>query len=462
MPEFYKETENKLNEQKETPQQEGSAQEEEKAIQDDLSADNYTLENIEGKPFLKSGKRGKAHYICLTTKKIFYDRNMIIESLKKENPDEEKEVSLTESLLSGREADPNILDRIKKHIKKYIYFADERIYSLMTVFAALTHSYEPFDRIPYLWLNGQKGSGKTTLMSVVSDLVNNPIICANISTAALFRLVDEERPTLFIDEAEILDKRNATNHDILQVLNSGYERSGNVVRVIQYEPVTYSTYCPKVIAGINKLHPTIMDRCVKIEMKKSPNGVIPYIKTEEHLSEIKALKNELILSLPKIASGIELFRNSTEYEEIRLTIKNRDFDRWFPLLAIAYSLKTESVDLYSDILSLASKELEQKKMEKSRTPEAMCKKIVSEYAEFHLPLNGNKSNTRYFRADDIRDEIMEKDEYNDYTNKAEVTKVLKEIGARMTRLRVDEPGSPAVQIYIFDEEFFQKNENEEG
>src|SRR5438477_9499778 len=45
---------------------------------------------------------------------------------------------------------------------------------------------------------------KTTLMTLLSELVNRPEPAANISSPAFYRAIEELRPTLLIDEADTL------------------------------------------------------------------------------------------------------------------------------------------------------------------------------------------------------------------------------------------------------------------
>src|SRR5437867_13392297 len=65
----------------------------------------------------------------------------------------------------------------------------------------------------------QKQCGKTTLLTVLSHLVNRPEIAANLSPPAFFRVIEEIRPTLLIDEADTFLKRNV---ELRGILNAGY------------------------------------------------------------------------------------------------------------------------------------------------------------------------------------------------------------------------------------------------
>jgi hypothetical protein len=60
-------------------------------------------------------------------------------------------------------------------------------------------------------------------------LVNRPVVAANISSPALFRVIEEVRPTLLIDEADTFLQGN---DELRGILNSGYTRkTAYVVRV---------------------------------------------------------------------------------------------------------------------------------------------------------------------------------------------------------------------------------------
>src|SRR5437763_2936852 len=64
----------------------------------------------------------------------------------------------------------------------------------------------------------QKQCGKTTLLTLLSQLVSRPEIAANISPPAFFRVIEETRPTLLIDEGDTFLKRNG---ELRGILNAG-------------------------------------------------------------------------------------------------------------------------------------------------------------------------------------------------------------------------------------------------
>src|SRR5205814_5034442 len=126
--------------------------------------------------------------------------------------------------------------------------------------------------------------GKTTLWTVLSHLVNRPEIAANISPPAFFRVIEENRPTLLIDEADTFLKRNV---ELRGILNAGYTRdTAYVVRVSNQKGseresegapdrqkagsrlARFSCFCPKAIASIGRLPETLADRCILFWMQR--------------------------------------------------------------------------------------------------------------------------------------------------------------------------------------------------
>src|ERR1051326_1167730 len=85
-----------------------------------------------------------------------------------------------------------------------------------------TYVFELRDVSTYLGIESpEKRCGKTTLLGVLSKLVNRPVAAANISPPAFFRLIEEVRPTLLIDET---DTFLAGSYELRGILNAGYKR----------------------------------------------------------------------------------------------------------------------------------------------------------------------------------------------------------------------------------------------
>src|SRR6266404_2949680 len=128
--------------------------------------------------------------------------------------------------------------------------------------------------------------GKSTLVTVLSELAHRSVVSSNISPPAFFRVIEDFQPTLFIDEA---DTFLPDNQALRGILNSGYTRkTAYVMRVANQascesipdsqpstnnpQLVRFSCWCPKVIARIGRLPITLADRFIVIRMqRKTPN-----------------------------------------------------------------------------------------------------------------------------------------------------------------------------------------------
>jgi putative DNA primase/helicase len=135
--------------------------------------------------------------------------------------------------------------------------------------------------------------GKTTLLGLVGFLVPRSLPSVGISPAALFRAIEKWRPTLIIDEADVVF---AENEDLRAVVNSGWTRGQGVLRCEgdDHEPKLFPTFCPKAI-GLKgrKLPDTTASRAIVIELKRklAHETVADFRHIDD--SELNALRQQL-------------------------------------------------------------------------------------------------------------------------------------------------------------------------
>ena len=53
-------------------------------------------------------------------------------------------------------------------------------------------------------------SGKSTTLEIVHNLTPRPVIAGSITTSSLFRIVEAEKPTLLIDEADNVVRKDSS------------------------------------------------------------------------------------------------------------------------------------------------------------------------------------------------------------------------------------------------------------
>ncbi len=94
-----------------------------------------------------------------------------------------------------------------------------------------TYTYKAFTILPKLLLTSPvMRCGKTTVLEMVGRCVHNPLFTANITTASLYRTIDQWEPTVMIDEGDTFLNYNKR---LTGIINSGH--SSKVSDVIRCE-----------------------------------------------------------------------------------------------------------------------------------------------------------------------------------------------------------------------------------
>jgi len=168
-----------------------------------------------------------------------------------------------------------LLETCQAWNRRYAVVSDEQAI-IMAAWTLHTYVFDAFEVTPYLFISSpEKGSGKSTLLRVLKAVACRGRSSSGMSPAALARVVEASRPTLFLDEIDAQMKGNKeTAENIRGILNSGYEPEGVYTRCVgnDFEVKDYPTFCPKCLAGIGKLWDTVSDRSIIIEMRRNLPG----------------------------------------------------------------------------------------------------------------------------------------------------------------------------------------------
>ena len=220
-----------------------------------------------------------------------------------------------------------------------------------------TYAFELRDVTAYLGIESpEKRCGKTTLLGVLNELVNRPIAAANISSPAFFRVIEEARPTLLIDEADTL---LAGNDELRGILNSGYTRSTAYVVRVGFQDganasgahrlpsaedetagvkaagmgsrlARFSCWCPKVMAAIGRLPETLEDRCIVVRMQRKTARERCERLRELDRRQTGILRQQCARFVADHAEAIGQMK-----PPIPESLNDRAADLWEPLLALA-------------------------------------------------------------------------------------------------------------------------------
>jgi hypothetical protein len=191
-----------------------------------------------------------------------------------------------------------LLDDVRTFVRRHVVLSGAQAVAVV-LFAAHTHVFEAFSCTAYLDIfSAEKRSGKTRLLEVLELLVNAPLSTANISDAALYRVVDKRRPTVLIDEVEAIFGKKAQREELRGIVNAGFRKGAIVHRMggaSNTKLQTFHVYCPKAFAGIgDSLPDTVRDRSIPIRLKRRTRAqTIERFRLRDVQAEGHALRDRL-------------------------------------------------------------------------------------------------------------------------------------------------------------------------
>jgi putative DNA primase/helicase len=222
-----------------------------------------------------------------------------------------------------------LLDGIAGAIRRHVVLADTAC-AAAALWIVHTYLLDVFSISPRLGVvSPTKRCGKTTLLDVLGCLVLRSLPAANVTAAAVFRVIEMYHPTLLVDEADTFLR---DNDELRGVINSGHRKGGKVLRTVgeDHEPRAFSTYGACAVALIGTLPDTLHDRSVPIDLKRR-------LKTEQ----IEPFRCDRAGHLDVLArkaarwTADHAVRIGELDPELPAEIINREADNWRPLLAIA-------------------------------------------------------------------------------------------------------------------------------
>jgi hypothetical protein len=144
-----------------------------------------------------------------------------------------------------------LLNGLAKAVRKYVALSD---FARDTTALWTLHTYliDRFLVSPRLGIHSPtKQCGKTTLLDILSRLALRSLSTANVTCAAIFRVIEGYQPTLLVDEA---DTFLHDNDELRGVLN-GNRKGSQVLRTVgdDFEVRAFATYSACAIALIGSL-----------------------------------------------------------------------------------------------------------------------------------------------------------------------------------------------------------------
>jgi len=216
-----------------------------------------------------------------------------------------------------------------------------------------------FLTFPRLDLRGERGSGKTKLLSILSGASYNGLLRVCPTPAVLFRLAESLRATLCLDEIEGLAKDD--RREILAIINQGYKAGGRVDRCEGDDQTlrSYDVYAPMALAGIQGLNRVTEDRAITLVLRRAQDR--KRLNAEVNLAdqqfvEVRDLCYRLALSRWQEVADAQAQFVFPDW------LVGRERELWRPLLTIATVAEREepSLGLLQDLLTFAREQGEER------------------------------------------------------------------------------------------------------
>lgn len=238
---------------------------------------------------------------------------------------------LTEDTTAGGGA--ALLDRLRAALTRYVSLPSLETADAIALWIAATHAQPAWAHAPRLVIRGpEKRCGKSRLLDIVEATCHNPFITVNSSSAAVYRSISDDPPTVLVDEADtIFGAKAEGNEDLRGLLNAGHQRNRPAKR---YDAATnrvesIPTFAMAALAGIGAMPDTIEDRAVIARMRRRAPGetVAPY-RLRRDRPALRTLADDLRAWLRADLAALEA-------AEPEMPVEDRAADTWEPLVIVA-------------------------------------------------------------------------------------------------------------------------------
>jgi hypothetical protein len=161
----------------------------------------------------------------------------------------------------------DIYQLVRKHI-----WTNEDLATAVTLWTVASYLIDQLELFPFLFITSPvRSCGKTQLCRLISRLVKKSFISTDVSPAALYTIIEEQTPSLIVDEAKDFFRLSPDMH---RIFNGCYTReTSKVHRKIGREIREFSTWSPKVLSLIGELPSDSESRCVRVDMARKPREV---------------------------------------------------------------------------------------------------------------------------------------------------------------------------------------------
>ena len=261
--------------------------------------------------------------------------------------------------------DPKVVFRqlveiIDHFIDFYKSLADQPIMcEFIACWTLATWLLDAFKIAGYLWITGERGSGKTNLLNLISQLSYLGLLISQSGSFASLRDMADYAATLAFDEAENITDREKIDPDKMALLLAGNRKGHTIPVKVQDEEnhwrIRYvNTYCARAFTAIRIPDPTMASRCIILPMLRTPDKSKANIDPSE-MENWPYDRRRLIDDLWSLGlSKLPLLSNWDKWVGKNAKLIGRNLQPWRPVLAVAIWMEKCGVEgLYARMEKLA-------------------------------------------------------------------------------------------------------------
>lgn len=274
--------------------------------------------------------------------------------------------------MEGRMNPQNVFSEVRDKFDTFINFPDDRWCDVLSLWTIGTYLFPMFLAYPYVFLFGSKDAGKTKTMQVARNMCFNGALSASFTGASLFRSCEAYKRSLFIDEAilfrkQSLDRISPKAEEVFSLINSGYKQGTYVERINKdkdFKNEKFDVYSPKMFAANEVMNEIMQSRFIEITMRPALKKDLQGDReVSDHYYFWQRIRNSLyILALQHFKEIYKIYLTL----ENDFDMKNRNWELWKPLLAIA---KFISEDLFKKVLEFAIEQTKTRIGEETDNPD---------------------------------------------------------------------------------------------
>lgn len=230
------------------------------------------------------------------------------------------------------------LEMIANVLRDHVKFKSDTDADAVALWIVGTYLMDHWEIFPFIFVTSPEPQcGKSTVMKLLSVFCKSAQMASKVTSAALYRLIERDQPTLIFDEA---DRFLRNNNDLNGVLNAGHARFDAKVIINQkqsdgnWEPKEFPVWCAKAIAGIGAQEDTLVNRSITIPLRRKL--VSEKVKPVRYnmFQQYEATRQRLLDWATDFQPVTE-----PEMEVILQAETDRASDNWIPLAVIANRIK---------------------------------------------------------------------------------------------------------------------------